>query len=228
MPEALETWPVALMQRVLPRHLEIILRINQDFLDEAAAHRPGDHDFLRRLSLIDEAGERRVRMAHLSIVGSHKVNGVSALHSDAAGADHLRRLCQPVARAFHQHDQRRDPAPLAGAGQSGPGDADRRRPRQRLAARPRPARRPARARRRAAISAAPSWPSSAPTRRGWRGTSWPTTGIAVDPDSLFDVQVKRIHEYKRQLLNVLQVVARYQAMLADPAGPTAAAGCRAP
>ena len=82
MPEALETWPVALMQRVLPRHLEIILRINKGFLEEAAVHRPGDHDFLRRLSLIDESGERRVRMAHLSIVGSHKVNGVSALHSD--------------------------------------------------------------------------------------------------------------------------------------------------
>ena len=79
MPEALETWPVSLMQHVLPRHLEIIFRINAEFLAEAAAHRPGDNDFLRRLSLIDETGERRVRMAHLSIVGSHKVNGVSAL-----------------------------------------------------------------------------------------------------------------------------------------------------
>ena len=82
MPEALETWSVGLMQHVLPRHLEIILHINQDLLDHAAAQRPGDHDFLRRLSLIDEGGERRVRMAHLSVVGSHKVNGVSALHSD--------------------------------------------------------------------------------------------------------------------------------------------------
>ena len=82
MPEALETWPVALMQHVLPRHLEIIFRINKEFLEFAAsapARRPG---FLARLSLIDEHGERRVRMAHLSIVGSHKVNGVSALHSE--------------------------------------------------------------------------------------------------------------------------------------------------
>jgi starch phosphorylase len=70
------------MQHVLPRHLEIIFRINKEFLDEAARHRPNDHDFLARLSLIDEHGERRVRMAHLSIVGSHKVNGVSALHSE--------------------------------------------------------------------------------------------------------------------------------------------------
>ena len=82
MPEALETWPLALMQHVLPRHMEIIFRINHDFLVIAAAHRPGDDGFLRRLSLIDEHGDRRVRMAHLSIVGSHLVNGVSALHSD--------------------------------------------------------------------------------------------------------------------------------------------------
>ena len=82
MPEALETWAVSLMQHVLPRHLEIIFRINQEFLDMAAKQRPGDDGFLRRLSLIDESGERRVRMANLSIVGSHKVNGVSALHSD--------------------------------------------------------------------------------------------------------------------------------------------------
>jgi len=82
MPEALETWPVGLMQHVLPRHLEIIFRINKEFLDIAARRRPNDHEFLARLSLIDENGERRVRMAHLSIVGSHKVNGVSALHSE--------------------------------------------------------------------------------------------------------------------------------------------------
>jgi starch phosphorylase len=82
MPEALETWPVGLMQHVLPRHLEIIYRINKEFLDLAARHRPGDNQFLARLSLIDEHGERRVRMAHLSIVGSHNINGVSALHSE--------------------------------------------------------------------------------------------------------------------------------------------------
>ncbi|PKO59906.1 MAG: glycogen phosphorylase, partial [Betaproteobacteria bacterium HGW-Betaproteobacteria-18] len=82
MPEALETWPVSLMQQVLPRHMEIIFRINKEFLDLAARFRPGDHEFLKRLSLIEENGERRVRMAHLSVVGSHQVNGVSALHSE--------------------------------------------------------------------------------------------------------------------------------------------------
>ncbi|MES1161950.1 MAG: glycogen/starch/alpha-glucan phosphorylase, partial [Rhizobacter sp.] len=76
MPEALETWPVALMQHVLPRHLEIIFRINQELMDLAAAHRPGDVDFMSSISLIDERGERRVRMANLSIVGSPKVHGV--------------------------------------------------------------------------------------------------------------------------------------------------------
>ena len=82
MPEALETWPVALMEQVLPRHLLIIFRINQELLDLAAARRPGDLALLARLSLIDESGERRVRMAHLAVVGSHAVNGVSQLHSD--------------------------------------------------------------------------------------------------------------------------------------------------
>ncbi|KAF4531203.1 hypothetical protein B566_EDAN019257, partial [Ephemera danica] len=81
MPEALETWAYSLIQQVLPRHMQIILRINQAMLDHAARVRPGDNEFLRRLSIIDESGDRRVRMANLSVVGSHKVNGVSALHS---------------------------------------------------------------------------------------------------------------------------------------------------
>lgn len=86
MPEALETWPVSLMTGLLPRHMRIIYRINQDFLDGVAKRFPGDVDLLRRVSLIDDADgnpdNKRVRMAHLSIVGSHRVNGVSQLHSD--------------------------------------------------------------------------------------------------------------------------------------------------
>ncbi|MFY7949368.1 MAG: glycogen/starch/alpha-glucan phosphorylase, partial [Gemmatimonas sp.] len=76
----LETWPVEMLARVLPRHMEIIYRINHAWLDEVAAARPGDAAMLARASLIDESGDRRVRMAHLAIVGSHHVNGVSALH----------------------------------------------------------------------------------------------------------------------------------------------------
>ncbi|MBP8162078.1 MAG: glycogen/starch/alpha-glucan family phosphorylase, partial [Propionivibrio sp.] len=86
MPEALETWPVSLMHYLLPRHMRIIFRINQDFLNEVSLRYPGDIDLIRRVSLIDDADghedNKRVRMAHLSIVGSHRVNGVSQLHSD--------------------------------------------------------------------------------------------------------------------------------------------------
>ena len=103
MPEALETWPVALMQQVLPRHLEIIFKINHDFLLLAQRLRPGDMDFQRRLSLVDESGERRVRMAHLAIVGSHQVNGVSKLHRSEerrVGKECL-RLCRSRWSPYH-------------------------------------------------------------------------------------------------------------------------------
>ena len=215
MPEALETWPVALMQRVLPRHLEIIMRINHEFLAEAAAQRPGDHDFLRRLSLIDEGGERRVRMAHLSIVGSHKVNGVSALHSDLLVAT----IFADFARLWPERftNMTNGVTPRRWLGQANPGlaslldatigsgwrlDLDQ-------LARLRP--HADRADFRHAFLAV-KHANKARLAEYIHGA----TAIRVDPASLFDVQVKRIHEYKRQLLNVMQVVARYQAMLADP------------
>jgi len=217
MPEALETWPVALMQRVLPRHLQIILRINQEFLDEAAAHRPGDHDFLRRLSLIDESGERRLRMAHLSIVGSHKVNGVSALHSnllvttifaDFASLWPLRftNMTNGVTPRRWLAQANPSLASLidAAIGSGWRLDLDQL------------ARLGAHADRADFRSAFLAVKHANKTRLA--GHILATTGVVVDPASLFDVQVKRIHEYKRQLLNVLQVVARYQAMLADPDG----------
>jgi starch phosphorylase len=220
MPEALETWPVALMQHVLPRHLEIILRINHDFLAEAAAHRPGDDAFLRRLSLIDEGSERRVRMAHLSIVGSHKVNGVSALHSDL--------LVQTIFADFASlwpdrfTNMTNGVTPRRWLAQANPGlsglidqtigngwrlDLDQLR---QLGAH--------------ADSSEFRIAFLAIKRTNKQRLAayiHATTGVTVDPDSLFDVQVKRIHEYKRQLLNVLQVVARWQAIVADPAGPGA-------
>jgi len=217
MPEALETWPVALMQRVLPRHLEIILRINQGFLEEAAAHRPGDHDFLRRLSLIDETGERRVRMAHLSIVGSHKINGVSALHSELLVETIFADFASLWPGRFT--NMTNGVTPRRWLAQANPGlaaliddtigkgwrlDLDQ-------------------------LSRLGEHAGRADFRRAFLAVKHANkarlaryiqevTGIEVDPASLFDVQVKRIHEYKRQLLNLLQVVARYQAMLADPAG----------
>jgi starch phosphorylase len=215
MPEALETWPVALMQHVLPRHLEIIFRINQEFLDFAATQRPGDHGFLARLSLIEENGERRVRMAHLSIVGSHKVNGVSALHSDLL----VKTIFADFAALWPERftNMTNGVTPRRWLAQANPGlaglldrtigtkwrlDLDQ-------------------------LQALRDQRGNAAFREEFMAVKRAnkarlaehiarTTGIAVDPASLFDVQVKRIHEYKRQLLNVLHVVARYQAILAHP------------
>ena len=215
MPEALETWPVALMQQVLPRHLEIIFRINAEFLAEAAAHRPGDNDFLRGLSLIDERGERRVRMAHLSIVGSHKVNGVSALHSDLLTktifADFASLWPERFTNMTNGVTPRRwlaqaNPS-LASLIDSSIGSGWRLDLDQLKRLLPH-ADREDFAQAFMAVKHANKVRLAEHIRT--------STGVVVDPASLFDVQVKRIHEYKRQLLNLLQVVARYQAMLADP------------
>ena len=218
MPEALETWPVALMQQVLPRHLEIIFRINAEFLAEASAHRPGDNEFLRGLSLIDERGERRVRMAHLSIVGSHKVNGVSALHSDlltktifadfaSLWPDRFTNMTNGVTPRRWLAQANPSLASLIDStiGSSWRLDLDQL---KRLL--PHAGREDFRNAFMAVKQA-----NKARLAEHIRAT----TGVVVDPASLFDVQVKRIHEYKRQLLNLLQVVARYQAMLSDPAAP---------
>jgi starch phosphorylase len=215
MPEALETWPVALMQQVLPRHLEIIFRINAEFLAEAAAHRPGDNEFLRGLSLIDERGERRVRMAHLSIVGSHKINGVSALHSDllvkTIFADFASLWPERFTNMTNGVTPRRwlaqaNPS-LASLIDSTIGSSWRLDLDQLKRLLPHAGREDFRN-----AFLAVKQANKARLAEHIRAS----TGLVVDPTSLFDVQVKRIHEYKRQLLNVLQVVARYQAMLADP------------
>ena len=215
MPEALETWPVGLMQHVLPRHLEIIFRINQEFLDFAAKRRPNDVGFLARLSLIDESGERRVRMAHLSIVGSHKVNGVSALHSDLL----VKTIFADFASLWPERftNMTNGVTPRRWLAQANPGlaglldrsigarwrlDLDElRRLREHQS-------QPAFRDEFSAIKRANKARLAQYIGRH--------TGVVVDAASLFDVQVKRIHEYKRQLLNLLHVVTRYQAMLADP------------
>ena len=215
MPEALETWPVALVGHVLPRHLDIIYRINQQLLDEAAARHPGDMGLLQRLSLIDETGERRVRMAHLAIVGSQRVNGVSALHSDllvqTIFSDFARLWPERFTNVTNGVTPRRW---LAGANPELAALLDgcigtewRVRLEQ--------------------LSSLRKRAEDASFRQAFmavkRGNKQRLAalierelGVVVDPDSLFDVQVKRIHEYKRQLLNVLHVVTRYQAMLAEP------------
>ena len=215
MPEALETWPVGLMQHVLPRHLEIIFRINKEFLDMAARHRPNDHDFLARLSLIDEHGERRVRMAHLSIVGSHKVNGVSALHSELL----VQTIFADFANIWPDRftNMTNGVTPRRWLSQANPGltallddtlgtswrlDLDKLKQLKPLG--------------RDASFKAKFMAVKRANKVRLAIYIERTTGVKVSPDSLFDVQVKRIHEYKRQFLNVLHVVTRYQAILANP------------
>jgi len=215
MPEALETWSVGLMQHVLPRHLQIILRINQEFLDEAARRRPGDDAFLARLSLIDESGERRVRMAHLSIVGSHKVNGVSALHSELL----VKTIFADFASLYPERftNVTNGVTPRRWLAQANPGLAallDRtlgngwRLGLEQLAGLTQHVESGALRAAFATVKHANKARLAAHIGR--------EVGVMLDPASLFDVQVKRIHEYKRQLLNVLHVVTRYHAILADP------------
>ena len=219
MPEALETWPVALMQQVLPRHLEIIFRINHDFLLLAQALRPGDMEFQRRLSLVDEGAhggsERRVRMAHLSIVGSHQVNGVSKLHSDLLVETIFADFAALWPKRFT--NMTNGVTPRRWLAQANPGlaalldetlGAGWRRDLDLLRGLAAKADDPVFRHAFRAIKQANKQRLAALIQR--------STGLVVNPASLFDVQVKRIHEYKRQLLNLLHAVTRYRAILAQP------------
>ena len=215
MPEALETWPAALVAHVLPRHLEIIYRINQELLAFAAARCPGDAGLLRRLSLIDEDGDQRVRMAHLSVVGSHKVNGVSALHSELL----VKTIFKDFAALWPERftNMTNGVTPRRWLAQANPGlaelldrslgagwrgDLERLQGLRELAGK--------------ASFQAEFMAIKHANKQRLAGLILRSTGIAVDPRSLFDVQVKRIHEYKRQLLNLLHVVTRYLAIRAQP------------
>ncbi|MFC5431398.1 glycogen/starch/alpha-glucan phosphorylase [Paraburkholderia denitrificans] len=215
MPEALETWDLELLARLLPRHLQIIFDINAAFLTEASDQGAHDLDLIRRISLVDEFGHRRVRMAYLAIVASHTVNGVSKLHSQLMQRDIFadfarlyperftnvtngitprRWLAQanpPLARLIDESvgtNWRRDLLELRGL-RNLRGDAAFE----------------------AAFHAAKRCNK---VRLVQRLTQ--RTGIAFDPDALFDMQVKRIHEYKRQLLNVLHVIVRYNRIRENP------------
>lgn len=215
MPEALETWSARLFHALLPRHLEIVYEINRRFIAQVRARCPGDDALVRRVSLIDEDGERRVRMAALAIVASHTVNGVSALHSrlmvDTIFADYARLWPERFTNVTNGVTPRR------WLEQANPGLAALlddmlgkgwRRDLQQLARLREQAAEPELQQRFLQVKHANKQRLAALIRR--------ELGLQVDPASLFDVQVKRIHEYKRQLLNLLHVVARYQAIVADP------------
>src|SRR5690606_17193195 len=213
-----ETWPVGMMRSVLPRHLEIILEINRRFLDEVRQSHGDDPGLLRRVSLIDESGERRVRMAYLCVVASHKVNGVSRLHSDLLVktnfADFARifpdRFCNMTNGITPRRWLAYANKPLSKVldGRIG---AQWRTDRDRIAGLPAHVDDPA------FIGEV----AAAKLENKRRFADWVAAqgGAHFDPASMLDVQVKRFHEYKRQLLNLLGIVARYQAILDAPDAP---------
>lgn len=217
LPEALETWPVRMLEKLVPRHLEIIYRINREFLDEVWQRHPGDNERRRRMSIVDEAGHdgRRVRMAWLATVGSRKVNGVAALHSDLVRRTLFRDFDEyypgrfvNVTNGVTPRRWMRAANPRLSAllderlGKGWENDLERLRElapladdtdfRQRLRE----------------IKHANKERLARHIQR--------ETGVVVSPDSLFDIQIKRIHEYKRQLLNLLHVITRYNRIRQDP------------
>ena len=215
LPEALEKWPLAWFQLLVPRHLEIIYDINRRVLDEVRARFPGDEGRVQRVSVIEEGTERKVRMANLAIAGSHSTNGVAAIHSGLLRTVTVKDLAEQFPERFNNKTNgvtpRRwlllaNPA-LSGAITSAIGDGwitDLGQLR-RLAplAEDRGFRDAVRAAKREAKVQFAAWLRSA-------------TGQAVDPETIFDCQVKRIHEYKRQLLNALRVAVLYQRLRANP------------
>ncbi len=208
MPEALETWPVSLFGKILPRHLQIIYEINHKFLDEVGRRHPGDTELLRRMSIVSEGGEPAIRMAHLAIIGSHKVNGVARLHTELMKhtifADFDRYYPGKFLNKTNGVTPRRwlhhvNPG-LTGLiseriGTDWTRDLDRLRALEPLAGDPgfRAAFREVKYRNKLRLT----------------GLIRHHLGILISPDAMFDVQIKRMHEYKRQLLNLLHVVTVY-------------------
>ncbi|HOJ64210.1 MAG TPA: glycogen/starch/alpha-glucan phosphorylase [Spirochaetota bacterium] len=215
LPEALEKWPVWMMEKLLPRHMQIIYQINYEFLSQVSMKYVGDINRLRRMSLIDESGERYVRMAYLLIVGSHSVNGVAELHSNLLKNQLLKDFYEFFPEKFNNKTngitQRRwllkSNPELANLITEKIGD---------------------------------SWITDLYQLKGlekyindkdflkkWKEIKFnnkkilvdiikETTGIDVDINSIFDIQVKRLHEYKRQLLNVLNIIAMYIDLKSNP------------
>lgn len=208
LPEALERWPLALFQRVLPRHLEIIYEINARFLHEARIHFFGDESRIARMSLIDESGERYVRMANLACVGSYAINGVAALHSELLKRDLLEDFHAIWPEKFTSVTN--GVTPRRWVGLSNP----------RMAELVTQSIGEGWVRNWSKISAIEPFADDAAFRESWRAIKRANkedlarlikrrTDITVDPDSMFDVLVKRIHEYKRQHLSVLHIIALY-------------------
>ena len=215
MSEALETWPVEMMAKILPRHLQMIFEINDHFLEYVKTYVTTDMEFIRRVSLIEEGHQRKVRMGWLSVVGSHKVNGVAAIHSDlmvtSTFADFARIYPERFTNVTTGITPRRWLAvanpKLAALFDQYIGNEWRCDLSQ--------------------IEKLKAFANESEFKRAVADIKYDnkvklaqyvkkTLNIDLDPHALFDVQVKRIHEYKRQMLNVLHIVARYNEMLAHP------------
>ena len=208
LPEALERWPVPLLERVLPRHMDIIFGINHQFLRTVSKRWPLDMDRQRRMSIIEEAPEKQVRMAHLAIVGSHAVNGVSKLHTELLKNTLVPDFAHLWPERFN--NKTNGVAPRRWILKANPGLAG-------LLTRTVGEKWITDLQQVQEIeknSADPAFQQEFLTikRRNKERLArevLDTAGVAIDPDSLFDVHVKRIHEYKRQLLNVMRVIHEY-------------------
>ena len=218
LPEALERWPLEVFGRVLPRHLQIIYDINAHFLEEVRMRFLGDEDRIRRMSIIDESDQRYVRMAHLACIGSHSINGVAALHTELLKRDVLRDFYELWPKKFSNKTNGVTPRrwmalsnPLLAElitehiGDGWIKDLAELRRLEPLA-------------------------EDAGFRARWRdiklknkrslaALALERTGIRIDPNSMYDVLVKRIHEYKRQHLKVLHIVSLYHGLKSNPALP---------
>jgi glycogen phosphorylase len=215
LPEALEKWPVRMFEILAPRLLEIVYEINRRFLDDVGSRHPGDADRLRRMSLIEEAPARQVRMAHLAVVGTHRTNGVAAIHSELLRTRLLKDFAEIWPERFTNKTNGVTPRrwlllanpPLARLITEAIGDRwvtelDLLEGLLPLADDAAFCERFQKARRDAKV----------------RFVDWlkQTTGQAVDPETMFDSQIKRIHAYKRQILNLLHIVVLYNRLRADP------------
>lgn len=215
LPEALERWSVDLFGRVLPRHLEIIYEINARFLDEVRARYPGDDARVRRMSLIEEGDQKQVRMAHLAVVGSHAINGVAALHTELLKRDLFHDFFEMWPERFNNKTNGVTPRrwllmsnpELARLVTSKIGESWRTNLDE--------------------LRKLEKWAKDPAFQAAFRGVKRMNkarlaeiirreNGITVDVDSIFDIQIKRLHEYKRQLLAVLHIVALYNRIKADP------------
>ena len=215
MPEALEKWPIPLFGAMLPRHLEIIEEINRRHLDEVRSRYPGDEERVQRLSIIDNSGERYVRMAHLATLGSHAVNGVAALHTELLKSHVLRDFYELTPEKFSNKTNGVTPRRwmvlanprlahllTSRLGHSWIHDLEKLRKLEHSIEDPDLAR---------------EWRAiKHHNKQRLAAFIYQTLGVAVDPDSMFDVLVKRMHEYKRQHLKILHILTLYKRIQHNP------------